>query len=384
MNQDEQNKNIALQKTYIPEENSKRITSLRFLLIVLVVFIHNNFTVESIAESIENGGADILFVQNAFGKWIQLFITQGIARCAVPLFFLFAAYLQGVKNDDYRTLIKKKTKSLFMPFIIRTAIYGFYFAGLKLIVLKIAPQFIQNPQSTALSWAPIDWIHKIFGYKLKENGELELPGFAYQFWFIRDLIILIVISPVLKFCIKKFPIGFFILITILFLGQLQLYFIAEQALFFYCMGLYWAFFDFQLFKLIDKITWFESAGLFLFTFIVAHVFYNGKGIFYWFMVLSACIIFLKISKTIVIKEKIFNLAQYLAGFSFFLFAIHTPLLNEWLKKLWLHFFPMKNTFFSLFEYFGVAFLNICIGTGSGIVMKKIFPKLFYILIGGRK
>ena len=156
MNEEIQAQIIASKNSIIPEEISKRITSLRFLLIALVVFIHNNFTLKSIAESIENGGPDILFIQNAFGRWVQLFISEGIARCAVPLFFLFAAYLQGIKNDNYKTLLKKKSKSLFIPFIIWTAIYGFYFAGVKLIVLKIAPQFIQNPQSTALTWTPMD------------------------------------------------------------------------------------------------------------------------------------------------------------------------------------------------------------------------------------
>ena len=39
----------------IPENTSKRITSLRFLLAVLVVFIHNNFTTEMLAEDNPHG-----------------------------------------------------------------------------------------------------------------------------------------------------------------------------------------------------------------------------------------------------------------------------------------------------------------------------------------
>ena len=60
-----------------------------------------------------------------------------------------------------------------------------------------------------------------------------------------------------------------------------------------------------------------------------------------------------------------------------------PLLSEYLKKLWIHFFPMKNGFFCLFEYFGVTILIVVIGTGIGIVLKKICPKLFILLNGGR-
>ena len=141
-------------------------------------------------------------------------------------------------------------------------------------------------------------------------------------------------------------------------------------------------YDYKLLEQIDKIRWGESCFLFLFCFVIAHAFNNG--IFYWVMVIFACVIFVKLSKLIVENERIFNITQYLAGFSFFLYAIHTPLLDELIKRIWLPFLPMKNTFFSLLEYFGVTFLVICIGTGIGIALKKIFPKLFGLLTGGRQ
>lgn len=54
-NQDiSENKPSAL----IDGETSRRITSLRFLLIVLVVFIHNNFTAENLAESLAEENSD--------------------------------------------------------------------------------------------------------------------------------------------------------------------------------------------------------------------------------------------------------------------------------------------------------------------------------------
>ena len=348
------------------------------MLIVFVVFIHNNFTVESIAES----GQNIVFHQNEFGSWVQLFITQGIARCAVPLFFLFAAFLQAKKNDNYKTLLKKKFFALFVPFVLWTAIYAFYFAGIKLLILKIAPQFIANPNETALNWTTLDWFHKLLGYKLKPDGDFELPGFAYQFWFIRDLIILVILSPLFKTLIKKVPVGFFALLCILYVSSTRIYFVATQALFYYSLGLYWGMFDFNLFEKIDKVPYKEAVSLYLLCFFVEKLFENK--VFGAFRVILSCIIFLKVSKSIIENAKLFAITEYLAGFSFFLFAIHTPALNELLKKVWLAVFPMKNTFFSLFEYFGVAFLNIIIGTAIGIALKKLCPPVFSVLNGGRK
>ena len=64
----------------ISTEDSKRIEALRFLLMIGVVFIHNNFTDESIAKSLAKTGEAIVFNQSAIGRWIQLFISDGLAR----------------------------------------------------------------------------------------------------------------------------------------------------------------------------------------------------------------------------------------------------------------------------------------------------------------
>ena len=95
------NENIKLeQKTEISDATSKGITSLRYLLSVLIVFAHNNFTVADIAEKFTDPAARPIFVQNEFGRWLQFFISIGIANCAVPLFFLFSAFLQAKRNGN--------------------------------------------------------------------------------------------------------------------------------------------------------------------------------------------------------------------------------------------------------------------------------------------
>ncbi|MGN0728033.1 hypothetical protein [Treponema sp.] len=60
-----------------------------------------------------------------------------------------------------------------------------------------------------------------------------------------------------------------------------------------------------------------------------------------------------------------------------------PVLNKILRKIWLKFLPMKNPFFCLAEYFGVTVLTVAIGTALGILLKKICPKFFALLTGGR-
>mgnify|MGYP002621363859 CR=1 FL=1 len=371
-----------MEKT-ISQETSKRITALRFLLIVFVVFIHNCFTLEGVAENFEQTGELIVFKPTVFSKWIQLFISQGIARCAVPLFFLFAAFLQAKKNDNYHILLKKRAKSLLIPYFIWLGLYFLYPHFVKYLISIIKPALLKHPNNIFTHWTALDWLHKFFGYELEKDGELSLPEFARQFWFIRDLLILTVLSPVFKAIIKKFPRGFFALVCILFLIPVRIYFVKTQALFFYIAGLYWGMFDFNLFEKADKISFAESIALFLISFIATYLFFDNTSSMYWIMVLASCLLFLKISKLIINNEKTFNTATYFSGFSFFLFAIHTPVMNEMLKRIWLHFLPMTNGFFCLAEYFGVAFLNIAIGTTIGIALKKLCPRLFAVLTGGR-
>lgn len=166
---------------------------------------------------------------------------------------------------------------------------------------------------------------------------------------------------------------------------IQLYFVVSQALFFYTLGLYWGYYDIPLFEMCDKITWKEIAVMYFLFFIYTYTIGNGDhSTEHYFMVICSCVILLKFSAFLIQSEKMYSICSYIAGFSFFLFAIHYPILNDVVSKLWIRFFPMKNTFFCLLQYFIPSLIVILIGTLIGIILKKLCPPLFHILTGGRK
>lgn len=378
-------------KPLIGRETSRRITSLRFLLAVFVVFIHNNFTAKSVAEGFRETGVQMAFCQNALGKWTQLFISDGIARCAVPLFFLFAAYLAARKDDPYPVMLRKKAKSLLLPFVLWTGMYIFFYGGIKLLVLRIAPQFILNPNETVLSWTASDWLHKVLGYNPEkidpglQNLPSSLPELAVQFWFVRDLLILFALSPVLRRLINRFPAGFLALICVPFFADVSgVLFVRTDALLFFCLGTYWGMYDIPLFKHIDRISWAEVAVLFAFSFIFANMFDGDINVTHQFMVIFSCVCMLKCSALIERNERAFAVAEYLAPVSFWLFAVHSPLLNGFFVKAWLRFLPMTTPARCLAEYFCVNILTVAFGTASGLLLRKICAPLFSVLNGGRK
>ncbi|MDD6970288.1 MAG: acyltransferase, partial [Treponema sp.] len=149
------------QSFQISEEDSKRITSLRFLLIVFVVFIHANLTPD---DALNYYHYD--FIQP---KWIEVFknfICYTLGGAAVPLFFLFASYLQFSKNDSYPTLLKKRSKSLLLPYILWSVITVIlYFIAQS--IPQTAPYF-QNPINIVRAWkvlVPGDFDHSVTGEK---------------------------------------------------------------------------------------------------------------------------------------------------------------------------------------------------------------------------
>lgn len=135
----------------IPAETSMRITALRFLLIVLVVFIHNNLRAENILKgALEYGYTPFAYENGLFGRWVQIFISGEIANCAVPLFFMFASYLQFMKGDSYGVLLKKKAKSLLVPYFLWPLLNIGIYVGFKFLVQAVFPAMIERK-----NWFPM-------------------------------------------------------------------------------------------------------------------------------------------------------------------------------------------------------------------------------------
>lgn len=377
-------------KKTIPWKISRRITALRFLLIVLVVFIHNNFNSDSIAEIIAAGGKDVLFNQSVVGKWVQLFVSDGLSRSAVPLFFVFASYLLFMKNDSYGSMLKKKFRSLFVPLLLWSAINLLLFVAVKMFCIRFLPAFVDNSEKFIFSgWNIRDWICAFIGFTREKeilifsNYSVYAGNLAVQFWFIRDLLIMMLISPVIRWAVRRFPKEFLIFTSFFYVCDVRPVIVMHQAFVFFVLGCYFAEYEIDFFSLADKISWRFILPVFAISFWYFTVFTEFPSQSRWFPILCSCVIFLKLSKNIAKNEKIFNVMNFLAGYSFFLFASHNNFVTPTMQTLWTGLLPMRNGFFCLAEYFGVTTLVVFFCTGSGIILKKICPHGFRLLNGGR-
>lgn len=366
----------------IDGEASKRITSLRYILSVLVVFIHNNFTAEKLAESLEEGNKVPIFVQSAAGEWIQFVISSGLGSCAVPLFFLFSAYLFFKKDTPYKLILMKKTRGLLVPYFVWIVLNIALVTLGKLFAARLNPSLLVNPEKIpVLAWGVLDWLKAFSGFGFDKFNH----PYVGQFWFVRDLLILFLISPVLRIIYRKFPKTSLIFCVFIYVSDVvpQCFDSERAALLFFTLGYFWAEREFSPFAFADSLCWTELFAMFAFSVLGCNLFFKGNSVCSALMVLFSALIFLKVSGSISRNQKAFSLAEKLSPFSFFLFAIHMPFLLACVQNLWLHFLPMKNPAFCLLEYFGANIVIVALGTFAGIVLRKICPVLFSVLNGGR-
>ncbi|TAK85111.1 MAG: acyltransferase [Aquabacterium sp.] len=182
----------------ISKSDSDRLSAIRFPLIVGVVYIHN-YDVFTNTKNVATGTA----WQEAFAYFSIHLMAQGIARLAVPIFFIISGYFLflGFKpnQQSYLIEIKKRIKTLFVPFVFwNTLVLAFTIA---VQLSSSGSQLFSGRFKSPLEFTPYEYLDAILG--------LQRKPIAYHFWFIRDLIVLCIASPAIYFIVKKAG-GYFI------------------------------------------------------------------------------------------------------------------------------------------------------------------------------
>ena len=347
-----------------------------------MVFIHNNFTAEKLADSLAEGNRIPIFAQSMAGEWIQFVISSALGSCAVPLFFLFSAYLFFKKDAPYKVMLKKKTRGLLIPYFVWIAMNIALVTLGKLFAARLNPSLLVNPEKIpVLTWGVLDWLKAFSGFGFDKFNH----PYVGQLWFVRDLLILFLIAPVLRIVYRRFPKTSLIFCVFIYISDVvpQCFDSDRAALLFFTLGYFWAERDFSPFEFADSLCWTELLAMFAFSALGCNLIFKGNSVCYALMVLFSALIFLKFSSLISKNQKAFAAAEKLSPFSFFLFAVHMPFLLACVQNLWLHFLPMKNPVFCLLEYFGANIVIVALGTFSGVALRKICPPLFSILNGGR-
>lgn len=275
-------------------------------------------------------------------------------------------------------LLKKKSKSLLLPYILWTIL-----TILLYLISQSIPyisSYFQNPDNIIRNWKLIDWFKAFTYHKFSESGNYPL---VFQFWFLRDLIILIIISPLIKFICNKIPALVIILVTILSIKNVPIFFINHpSSLFYYVAGYFFATYRISFFNIADRIKIYEYIVLLILC-VVFHYCSNGQYSLGFITSVISSLFFLKISYSFISNQRLYTKLEYLSQFSFFLYALHMPFLGTAINKVSQEIIPLHGIM-CLLQFIFASLLIIVIGTILSILVSKLFPKLFILLNGGRK
>jgi surface polysaccharide O-acyltransferase-like enzyme len=355
-------------------ESSLRLNLLRFPLIVGVVFIHAYESTALFA------GNEIGVSQpNCFANFVRNFISQGVARTAVPLFFLMAGFLffEGFEwsKKKYIMKLRSRIKSLLFPYLFWNIV------TLSIIALGQAMPLTQIYFSGRIplvaGFSLIDYLNAITGF-----NPTGCP-IAYQFWFIRDLMMLVVLVPLIYHSLRVAPIVFVgIILLCWFLGVWPFLAPSSEATLFFCVGAYLALIQKSLFA-ADK---YGSMLVLPYVIIVAFNAIFIEQPFYPFLhkigIVLGVLVALSMSKALVRTERLKSFILWLSSTSFFVFAIHEPLLRT-LRKVSYKVISPDSSALILLLYFALPSMVVVFSVVAYRVVLRVAPNFVSDVTGGR-
>jgi fucose 4-O-acetylase-like acetyltransferase len=187
---------------------------------------------------IDNSSWSVYFVSDL--------ISQGLARVAIPLFFFISGYLFfygfSWSLENYAKKLHNRVRTLLIPYIFWNLGTFIIYVGAQL--LPLTSKLLASTHPIYLQKNIYDYINVIFG--------LSIDPVSYQFWFICDLMAMVILVPILLVMLKKIPVIFISVLALLWYSDLWPFHMpAALAALFFSVGGMLSFYKIEIFK-FDK------------------------------------------------------------------------------------------------------------------------------------
>lgn len=337
------------------KEFSQKIVFSNYILTILIVCLHSLYSFD-----------------NSFIIRMN-FLIRTIADMAMPTFFAISAFLLFRKNSgQYVEKIKKRISSLVIPYFIWSIL--FYLIYLVLSNISFISVHLNN---------------NFVVFSLKNMlKSIIFCIYIPQFWYIRILFILVVISFVFDHILKTNKKGISLLVVLLsFITFFTLNFLLEYDTgnIFIWLPLFWLiawityFYEEEIYKLCEKKNITYSVITIVFTlilaFFVSHL--NIYGLIYYIWRMISPILFFIIIKNISLKfEPKWHHKQ-----TFYIFSLHHFIINI-VQNLYLIIFA-ENAYSIIIMYVLSVIISIITSLLFSKIIKKFAPKINHVLTGNR-
>ena len=349
----------------------------------MVVFIHNPH-LDIKMEIIATNPLQIKSLYTIFVNLGHYTLTQ----ISVPCFFVFSGFFffsktTGFSKNQYFDKLKNRIKTLLIPYLLWNIIA---------VLVPLAGAFKNGELAIYLTnlsekgYFSIFWNYTSWKSMTGQNnyGPALIP-----LWFLRDLLLTIILSPIIYQLIKYtkiwgiFVIGLFYYFKI---GVIILDYNLNQlimAIFFFALGSY--------FSINGKniVISFRKVQLFVLPISIISlclsVYYYQTDFFKNILpiyIISGVITIVNITSYLMEKNKIKEI-QLLSESSFFIYLSHTILILQLSRGFLNKIIPFDNYIAITIIYLFTPFLCVSICLALFFLLRKFSPKLAEIILGGR-
>lgn len=364
----------------ITDRQSYSINFLKGILPIMVVVFHTS----------SGKGLDY---HNGLEPFLRVLIVNA-GGMAVPIFFFISGLLFFDRMQEWdwtiwKTKTIKRIKTLFLPFVLWIAItfiMRFVWGILKneipgFNITALLDFFASNGGFRMFYDKPVaEYSYSVLGYAVNESKPFDVP-----LWYVRDLMVLVILSPLIWKFIKKaeqYAILTFLGIYILDIG-LPFVLVTPVSLFFYSFGAAFSISgkDFlEYFKRFRIPSYILYAVFFVLSYVVSHPSWNGM--IYRCSALASVIAVFNVTSFLSDSGKI-KPVKLLTDSSFFIYASHTVLITEISNFLLWRILPITAEWMLVLKVFLRPAVAVGICLFIFVAMRKICPKALGALTGGR-
>ena len=353
---------------------SNTINFLRFPLTVAVVYIHFNISRKGISVHGLNYGTDnpdwYTFIINLF--------SSVIASIAVPLFFLISGYLffcqKNFNKEIYLSKLKKRIKTLLIPFILWNLIAilyqsirfvpffssffpGVYKTEVHLTLVRVLNTFFCCTLSNGIFVSPMEYTMTEI---VNEPYPIDVP-----LWYIRDLMVAVIMSPVIYLLIKRFQ-----LLYIFFMGFLW-----------YLRNLFFPTGGYIILLIMRKMKYYLLLYIPIALCDTILLYSEYSYLVHNLGVLLGVMVVFVISAHFV--EVRVTIPPKLRNATFFVFAFHKLIIDDVAKMVFSVLHLPDDTYIMLLLYFIIPIMTIGVCIFLYQIINKFLPTACGLLTGGR-
>lgn len=266
---------------------------------------------------------------------IAIAISYVIAPAAVLVYFLVSGFLfwNGIDSWNwatYRKKIKSRSISLLQPYIIWNILSILTFVLFIFIKDFHSGSYFAN----IVAYLKSIGIHGFWDYKYWGDNKVDWLGnptpasgpFVVPLWFVRDLIVASVISPLIYWFIKKLKIYFILALFLCYISRIwpQVPGFTIDSIFYFSCGMYLAVMGQSLTNEISKYNTLLTT-LTIITFVIC-VYYGGRGTdkgWYIFPFFTICCVGSIVNYAAhLVKTNKAKIIPLIAQSSFFVYVLH--------------------------------------------------------------